>query len=176
MVDNTPIYKSQPVYYDLEDDIAYISSRNTCNKGVGMSDLLENQKCIVIRSGHLKTLHALGSLGGLSGIVLPPYRVVCQTKSDHRQLRFSDHDQSVFCHRNLSEQNVIVDLDMPKSMPLLTGSMPDFTQFPSSGPFYTRFGLSVTQRDNVDNYFDLLDFFRWKSEALLEFQTTSAQV
>jgi hypothetical protein len=83
-----------------------------------MSSLTEDQKGVVCKElqGHLVTLKTLTSnrLGGPSGIVIPPYRVLRRTETDHWHLKPSDHNEYVFCHINLSQQNVIVDPDTLK--------------------------------------------------------------
>ncbi|KAE8342496.1 kinase-like domain-containing protein [Aspergillus arachidicola] len=81
--------------------------------GISMSQLSEEQKEVVNveLQQHLDTLHAIKSktIGGPSGIVIPPYRVMRQSNKDLWSRLSSATCDYVFCHNDLSQQNVIVD-------------------------------------------------------------------
>jgi len=102
------------VYADFEDDDAYYLIAEYI-EGESMSKLSEEKKATVREEleAHLAKLQGLRSkqLGGPSGIVIPPYRVVYKTdrKSDNGSLRASNREKYVFCHNDLSQHNVIVD-------------------------------------------------------------------
>ncbi|KAL2757212.1 hypothetical protein ACRALDRAFT_2097119, partial [Sodiomyces alcalophilus JCM 7366] len=74
------------VYYDFKDNNAYYLIAEYV-KGVSISELLEDQKGIIRKElqGYLATLKTLKSnrLSGLSGLVIPPYRVIRRTEIDH---------------------------------------------------------------------------------------------
>ncbi|KAM5352497.1 hypothetical protein ACJ41O_005219 [Fusarium nematophilum] len=103
------------VHCDFEDDGAYYLVTEYV-EGVAMSDLSDDGKAVVREElqRHLATLKTLKSnrLGGPSGIVIPPYRVMRRIETDHWSLRPSEQEEEyVFCHNDLSQQNVVVDPD-----------------------------------------------------------------
>lgn len=133
IADNTtiPIPKLHCCFED--DDAVYLIMEYI--EGVTMNDLSEEQRCIVQEelAGHLATLHSLRSktIGGPSGLVLPPYRVTLQSPRDAWMLRASESEEYVFCHNDLSQQNIIVD---PQSLKILAiidwntlASIPNFS-------------------------------------------------
>lgn len=54
------------------------------------------------------------NIGGPSGIVIPPFRVTLGLENDDWALEPSEIDECVFCHNDLSQQNIIVDPDTLK--------------------------------------------------------------
>lgn len=82
-------------------------------EGVGMDSLDEVQRRKVMEEleNHLETLHALQNFrpGGPSGIVIPPYRITEKTARDKWAPQNRTNETLVFCHNDLSMQNVIVD-------------------------------------------------------------------
>lgn len=66
-------------------------------RSVGMSELPEEL------DQYIATLHALKSktIGGLSGIVIPPYRVMKCTENDNWHLASSEYNDYVFCHNDI---------------------------------------------------------------------------
>ncbi|KAJ5140467.1 hypothetical protein N7448_003875 [Penicillium atrosanguineum] len=80
---------------------------------ISMRDLTDDQKEVVRAEidQHLAMLRGLRSceLGGPSGIVLPPYRVMECTDKDAWSLRPSGSDEYVFCHNYLTHSNINVD-------------------------------------------------------------------
>lgn len=155
------------VYCDFEDEDAYYLVTEYV-EGVSMSQLTEDQKAVVREElqGHLATLQTLKSnrLGGPSGIVIPPYRVLRRTEIDHWHLKPLDHDEYVFCHNDLSQQNVIVDPDTLKINAIIDWEYAGFYPARFEWPFYTRLGPSVAGKDEVDDSLELLDFLKSRSE------------
>ncbi|KAB5536139.1 kinase-like domain-containing protein [Coniochaeta sp. 2T2.1] len=155
------------VYCDFEDEDAYYLVTEYV-QGVSMSRLTEDQKAVVRKElqGHLATLQTLKSnrLGGPSGIVIPPYRVLRRTETDYWHLKPSDHDEYVFCHNDLSQQNVIVDPDTLKINAIIDWEYARFYPARFEWPFYTRLGPSVAGKDEVDDSLELLDFLKSRSE------------
>ncbi|KAG8161110.1 hypothetical protein KVR01_009374 [Diaporthe batatas] len=155
------------VYCDFEDDDAYYLVTEYV-EGVSMSDLTEDQKAVVREElrGHLATLRTLRSnrLGGPLGIVIPPYRVLRHTETDRWRLKPSDHDEYVFCHNDLSQQNVIVDPEMLRINAIIDWEYAGFYPARFEWPFYTRLGPSVAGKDEVDDSIELLDFLKSQSE------------
>ncbi|KAB8274046.1 hypothetical protein BDV30DRAFT_97873 [Aspergillus minisclerotigenes] len=86
--------------------------------GITMSQLSEEQKEVVNveLQQHLDTLHGINSktIGGPSGIVIPPYRVMRQSSKDVWTCLSSETWDYVFCHNDISQQNVIVDSETLK--------------------------------------------------------------
>lgn len=162
------------VYCDFEDDEAYYLITEYV-EGVAMSELEEDQMAVVREElvRHLATLQTLKSnrIGGPSGIVVPPYRVLRRTERNIWPLRLSDHDEYVFCHNDLSQQNVIVDPDTLKIKAIIdweyAGFYPPFFEW----PFHKRLGPSVAIDGEVDDSSALLDFLNSQvevSRALLQ--------
>ncbi|KAI0395401.1 kinase-like protein [Xylariaceae sp. FL0594] len=155
------------VYCDFEDDDAYYLVTEYV-EGVGMSDLSsDDQKAVVRREleSHLATLKktlTFNRLGGPSGIVIPPYRVLRRTEpeTDHqwRRLKPSDQKEYVFCHNDLSQQYVIVDPDTLKINAIIDWEYAGFYPASFEWPFYTRLGPSVAVKDEVDDSLELLEF------------------
>ncbi|KAF4462084.1 kinase-like domain [Fusarium albosuccineum] len=149
------------VYCHFEDDGAYYLITEYI-EGVSMSELPEEQKAVVreeleSQRAKLKTLKSC-RLGGPSGLVIPPYRVLQRTKTDDWNLRLSSHDEYVFCHNDLSQQNVIVDPDTLKIRAIIDWEYAGFFPPRFEYPFYNRLGPSSAINDEVDDSLDLLEF------------------
>ncbi|KAL9099301.1 MAG: hypothetical protein Q9163_005179 [Psora crenata] len=131
-------------------------------QGVNMSDLTEGQKKTVMEEIdiHLASLRSLTSktVGGPSGLIIPPYRVTLQTANDRWRIPASEANHYVFCHNDLSQQNIIVDPNTLKINAIVdweySGFYPVFFDF----PFYTRLGPSVAVEGETDDTSRLLDF------------------
>ncbi|KAL2153511.1 hypothetical protein VTH82DRAFT_4666 [Thermothelomyces myriococcoides] len=150
------------LFCDFEDDDAYYVITQYID-GVSMAELPEHQKAVVIAEleGYLAELKLLRSnrMGGPTGIVIPPYRVLCEAeRDDWSQLRPSDRDEYVFCHNDCSQHNVIVDPSTLKIAAIIdweyAGFYPECFEF----PFYRRNGPSVALGEEEDDTFVLLDF------------------
>lgn len=85
--------------------------------GERMSELSDDQKHVVQTENnqHLATLQEIKSdtIGGPSGIIIPPYRVMRHAGNDDWVSKTSDEKEYVFCHNDLSQHNIIVD---PRSL------------------------------------------------------------
>ncbi|KAI1174943.1 kinase-like protein [Nemania sp. FL0916] len=155
------------VYCDFEDDDAYYLVTEYV-EGVGMSDLTEDQKAVVRDEleSHFTTLRTLKSdrLGGPSGIVIPPYRVLRRTEKDDWHLTPSNHNEYVFCHNDLSQPNVVVDPDTLKVNAIIDWEYAGFYPAHFERPFYLRPGPSVALKDETDDSFQLLEFLESRRE------------
>ena len=129
-------------------------------EGVNMADLTEDEKHVVKQelAKHLESLHNLRSctLGGVSGLTIPPFRVLDKTFRDDWDLRPSETEEYVFCHNDLSQHNIIVD---PKSLKInaiidweYAGFFPKHFEF----PFWERLGPSVALDGEKDDSEELL--------------------
>lgn len=155
---NIPVPK---VCCAFEDDEAYYLITELID-GVNMSGLEEAQKETVIKEikVHLQTLRNLksGSVGGPSGIVIPPYRVTLKTENDKWELPVSQTQEYVFCHNDLSQHNILVDPTTLKITAIIdweySGFWPEYFEF----PFYTRRGPSVAIKDEIDDTHHLVNF------------------
>ncbi|KAI0427138.1 kinase-like protein [Xylaria sp. FL1042] len=167
------------VYCDFEDEDAYYLVTEYV-EGVSMSRLTDDQKAVVCGEiqSHLTTLKTLTSnrLGGPSGIVIPPYRVLRRTELDHWHLKPSDQNEYVFCHNDLSQQNVIVDPDTLKINAIIDWEYAGFYPACFERPFYTRLGPSIAGIDEVDDSLELLEFLKSRSETKDETKSRSRQV
>ena len=155
------------VYCDFEDSDAYYVVMEYID-GIAMSDLGEDQKVIVGKEvqGHLVTLRSLKSMqpGGPSGLVIPPYRVMCQTEKDSWQLRPSSGEAYWFCHNDLSQQNVVVDVETLKIKAILDWEYAGFYPAYFEREFFTRLGPSVAIAGEVDDSAQLLEFLQTNTE------------
>ncbi|POR32124.1 Uncharacterized protein TPAR_07663 [Tolypocladium paradoxum] len=149
------------VYCHFEDDGAYYLITEYI-EGVSMSELPEGQKAIVreelkIYRAKLKTLKSC-RLGGPAGIVIPPYRVLRHTETDYWDLRPSSHNEYVFCHNDLSQQNIIVYPDTLKIRAIIDWEYAGFFPPRFEYPFYNRLGPSSAIDGEVDDSLNLLRF------------------
>ncbi|KAL1840079.1 hypothetical protein VTJ49DRAFT_814 [Mycothermus thermophilus] len=156
------------LFCDFEDDDAYYLITEYV-EGVSMAELPDEQKQVVTEElesylAQLKTLRS-NRLGGPTGIVIPPYRVLCETeRDDWSRLRTADRPEYVFCHNDCSQHNVIVNPDTLKIAAIVdweyAGFYPEWFEF----PFYTRKGPSVALGDEEDDASRLLDFLNSQRE------------
>ncbi|KAK4223607.1 kinase-like domain-containing protein [Podospora fimiseda] len=129
-------------------------------EGVGMNELNEDQQQIVTKEleKHLTTLKTLKSntWGGPGGFTLPPYRVM--KKSNGRLWRMSPRQEQslVFCHNDLSANNVIVDPDTLKIKAIIDWEYSGFFPPEFERTFYTRPGPSIALEGEVDDVNTLL--------------------
>ena len=89
--------------FDLNDSLVIITEYID---GVNISDLSEVEKQVVQTeiNQHLATLREIKSdtIGGPSGITIPPHRVMKQAENDDWDPKTSDKKEYVFCHNDLS--------------------------------------------------------------------------
>lgn len=149
------------VYCEFEDDEAYYLITEYID-GVGISDLSEDDKAIVEKEleEHVSKLKRLRSnrLGGPSGMVIPPYRVMVRTETDSWSLHPSEREDYVFCHNDLSQQNVVVDPDTLKINAIIDWEYAGFYPSHFEWPFYKRLGPSAAINGEHDDSYDLLAF------------------
>ncbi|KAL2132420.1 hypothetical protein VTI74DRAFT_3818 [Chaetomium olivicolor] len=151
------------LFCDFEDDDAYYVITEYI-EGVSMADLPDDQKEVVTAEleDHLAKMKELRSprLGGPTGIVVPPYRVLCETEREDwsSRLRQAEHAQYVFCHNDCSQHNVIVNPETLKIAAIVdweyAGFYPEYFEF----PFYKRNGPSVALGEEEDDTERLLRF------------------
>ena len=162
---NTNIHVPK-VYCDFEDDGAYYLITEYIN-GVNMADLSDEGKLVVRKEleQHLTTLRTLRSdrLGGPSGIVIPPYRVMQRTETNHWLLSHARDEEYVFCHNDLSQHNVVVDPDTLRITAIIDWEYAGFFPRRFEWPFYTRLGPSAAVGNEHDDSHELLDFLHSQS-------------
>ncbi|CAI6098740.1 unnamed protein product [Clonostachys chloroleuca] len=150
---NIPLPK---LYACIEDDgAAYLITKYI--EGVNMNDLDSEKKEIVAKElqGHMETLKELKSnvWGGPGGVVLPPYRIM--RHSDGRPWRMQDRDSKdlVFCHNDLSANNIIVDPHTLKINAIIDWEYGGFYPAEFEWHFYQRqkSGPSVAQEGELDD-------------------------
>ncbi|KAJ6020629.1 hypothetical protein N7540_006133 [Penicillium herquei] len=131
-----------------------------------MRQLPEEQKRLVWPEidQHLATLREIKSstLGGSSGLIIPPYRVMDETENDDWSQKEVEAPEYIFCHNDLAQQNIIVDPETLKIKAIIDWEYSGF--FPSyfEAPFYKRWGPSVALEEfgESDDVSRLLDFLR----------------
>lgn len=157
-VTNIPV---PSVLCDFEDDGAYYLITEYV-EGVAMSELSAEQKEHVCEElhQHLATLHDLKSktIGGLSGVIIPPYRVMKATENDDWHLSSSEDDEYVFCHNDISQQNVIVNPNSLKIVAIIDWEYAGFYPVFFEAPFYKRLGPSAAIEGELDDTPKLIQF------------------
>ncbi|EFQ97602.1 hypothetical protein MGYG_00641 [Nannizzia gypsea CBS 118893] len=111
---------------------------------------------------HILDLHALRSskIGGPTGLVIPPYRVMQKSFIDNWELQQSDKDEFVFCHNDLSQHNVIVDPNSLKIRAIIDWEYAGFYPAYFDRSFFRRKGPSVAIDGETDDSEILLDFLQ----------------
>ncbi|KAG7135979.1 hypothetical protein HYQ45_006435 [Verticillium longisporum] len=149
------------VYCDFQDDEAYYLITEYV-EGVSMSELSDDQKATVREELqiHLAKLRALRSnkIGGPSGLVIPPYRALRLTDVDTWSLRPSDQDEYVFCHNDLSQQNVVVNPETLQIKAIIDWEYAGFYPPRFERPFFNRLGPSVAINSEIDDSSNILEF------------------
>lgn len=162
-VSNIPV---PTVYGAFEVDGSYFLITEYI-EGVGMSQLPEHQKKTVHveLDQHLASLRKITSntIGGPSGIVIPPYRVMHRADKDNWSLRPSEGRDYVFCHNDLAQQNIIVDPVTLKINAIIDWEYAGFFPQYFEAPFYKRRGPSVALDGEEDDVPKLLEFLRANS-------------
>ena len=136
-------------------------------EGVTMASLNSEQKDVVkaeIRR-HLKTLHGLhsrrvGAPDPRAGLVIPPYRVQKEILRDDCTFPDAETDEYVFCHNDLSQQNVIVDPQTLKIKALIKWEYAGFWPVSFERPFFERPGPSVALPGERADWNDVAGFYR----------------
>ncbi|KAI6350864.1 hypothetical protein MCOR25_010327 [Pyricularia grisea] len=146
------------LYATFEDDgVAYLITEYV--NGVGMNDLTTEQQKVVVQEleKHLKTLKKLTSpqWGGPEGLVLPPYRIMKNCDGPW-YMKHRKESSLVFCHNDLSANNVIVDPSSLKIMAIIDWEYSGFFPLEFERPFYRRPGPSIALPDEVDDVENLL--------------------
>lgn len=157
---NIPIPK---LYSCFEDDGAVILVTEYIN-GVGMHELDDAQREIVRAEleRHLETLHGLRSsrIGGPSGIVIPPYRATAATVRDDWNLQESLAEEYVFCHNDLSQQNVLVDPVSLRITAIIDWEYAGFFPAWFERRFFKRLGPSVALNGEDDDSRRIIEFLQ----------------
>ncbi|KAL4948490.1 kinase-like domain-containing protein [Aspergillus filifer] len=130
--------------------------------GVAMSNLAEDQKRVVCTKveQYRATLRGIKSntIGGPSGIVLPPYRVMRLSDRNEWPRKVTKDDGYIFCHNDLAQHNIIVDPETLEIRAIIdweyAGFFPEYFEW----PFYKRRGPSVAQSGEDDDSAVLLEF------------------
>lgn len=155
------------VYADFEDDGAYYLVTEFIH-GVELNDLaLEKKNLVRVElKQHLHTLHNLRSttIGGPSGLLIPPRSVMESTKQDIWVLQPSGSgEEYVFCHNDLSEYNIIVNPETFKIAAIIdlehAGFFPEFFE----APVYTRDGPEAKLTNEKDHVARLVKFLTSQS-------------
>ncbi|OAL74410.1 hypothetical protein A7D00_2443 [Trichophyton violaceum] len=127
-----------------------------------MDRLTEDQKARVESEleKHIQNLHALRSskIGGPTGLVIPPYRAMQKSFNDDWEPQQSDKDDFVFCHNDLSQNNVIVDPNSLKIRAIIDWEYAGFYPAYFDRSFFRRKGPSVAIDGETDDSEILLDF------------------
>ena len=145
-----------------DDDAVYLVMENV--EGVSMAELEKKQREIVHEEleQHLQTMRGLRSskLGGPSGLVVPPYRATLQTIKDNWNPNQSDIMSFVFCHNDLSQQNVVVDPKTLKIKAILDWEYAGFYPEWFERRFFKRLGPSVALEGEEDDAKRIVEFMQ----------------
>lgn len=149
------------VYCAFEEDDSYYLITEYVD-GVSMVDLSQDQKDIVCKEleDHITTMRALTSnrLGGPSGTLIPPYRVLKHAETKQWNMKLAETSEYVFCHNDLSQQNVIVDPTSLKVNAIIEWEYAGYFPRKFECPFFYRRGPSPAIGDETDDSSDLLAF------------------
>lgn len=150
------------VYGSFEVDDSYFLIMEYVD-GVGMSELSEEDKEVVCAElcQHQATLRKIkrNTIGGPSGILIPPYRVMRCRNNDTWTPRLPESAEYVFCHNDLSQHNVIVDPRTLKINAIIDWEYAGFFPQYFEAPFYKRPGPSVAINGESDDVRELLQLF-----------------
>lgn len=143
----------------FEDDAYYLVTEYI--HGCRMLDLREDQKATVRGELQMYTqkLKRLTStrLGGPSGIVIPPLRALRHVPAMKWDLEESDlSGEYVFCHNDLSQQNILVDPETLKIKAIIDWEYAGFFPQWFEWPFYIHAGAAST--GGCDDEDLILDF------------------
>ncbi|EEQ35074.1 conserved hypothetical protein [Microsporum canis CBS 113480] len=108
---------------------------------------------------HLESMKKLKSRfwGGPSGVVVPPYRVMVRSARPQWEMKPLESEALVFCHNDLSTNNVIVDPETLKVRAIIDWEYAGFYPEEFEGMFYRRPGPSVALEGEVNDEDRLLD-------------------
>jgi aminoglycoside phosphotransferase (APT) family kinase protein len=158
------------LYCHFLDDGAYYLITEFV-EGTSMADLPAEQKAIVCEEleKHREKLRTLKSnrIGGPSGIIIPPYRVLKHAETECWKLEPSSKSEYVFCHNDLSQQNVIVDRESLKIKAIIDWEYAGFFPPQFDYPFYERLGPSSAINGETDDSLALLDYLRSRASGNL---------
>ncbi|THZ50791.1 hypothetical protein D6C86_10616 [Aureobasidium pullulans] len=153
-----PIPKLHACFED--DEAVYLIMEYV--KGRGMDELEDEQKLVVQKEleSYLQQIHKFRSavVGGLSGIVVFPYRLQQKTPIDLWNIEPSKTEEYVLCHNDLSQQNVIVYPDSLKIRAIIDWEYAGYWPERFEKPFYKRLGPSIALGNEADDADDMLHF------------------
>ncbi|KAM0267818.1 hypothetical protein ACHAQH_010079 [Verticillium albo-atrum] len=136
-----------------DDGAAYLVTEYV--EGVGMNVLDTESQAIVAKElqRHTQTLKELTSdtWGGPGGVVLPPYRMMRKSNGRPWRMRRRDVPDLVFCHNDLSANNVIVEPKTLEIKAIVDWEYAGFYPAEFEFPFYRRPGPSVALDGEVDD-------------------------
>jgi len=145
--------------FEVDDSFVLITEHVD---GVSMSDLSDNQKSVVRTEleQHLATLRGIKSntIGGPSGIVLPPYRVMRLSDKNEWPRKVSKDGEFVFCHNDLAQHNIIVNPRTLKIQAIIDWEYAGFFPEHFEWLFYERRGPSIALDGEHDDSAELLQF------------------
>ena len=129
-----------------------------------MSSLSEDDKQVVHMEikQDLATLQGIKSntIGGPSGIIIPPYRVMRHAGNDGWATKISDKKEYVFCHNDLSQHNIIVDPQSLKIRAIIDWEYAGFYPKEFKGAYYKRPRPSVALDSEYDDAAKLFEFIK----------------
>ena len=157
-VTNIPVPR---VLAAFPDDSSYVLVMEYM-QGVPLKTLESREKEIGFAeiANHLDTLRTLKSnrMGGITGLILPPYRVLLETKNDEWQVAHSDIEEYAFCHNDLSQSNVLVNPDTLKITAILDWEYSGFYPPQFERRIYLRHGPSVVPKGEKNDSLELLEY------------------
>ncbi|KAK6002450.1 hypothetical protein QM012_002088 [Aureobasidium pullulans] len=131
-----------------------------------MDELSDSDRAVIAKEletyiAQLRTLTS-SNLGGCSGLAIPPYRVWQETPRDEWKFRPSDTEDYVFCHMDLSQQNVLVCHDELKIRAIIDWEYSGFWPEKFERRYYERLGPSVALEGEIDDVDDILSLMNEK--------------
>lgn len=128
-----------------------------------MDELEDEQKQVAAQEleEYLGTLHRIRSrsLGGPTGIIVPPYRAMINTFRDDWKIEKSISEKYIFCHNDLSQNNVIVDSITLKIKAILDWKYAEFYPEFFEARFFIRLGPLIVLSGEVDDSDIIAEYF-----------------
>ncbi|KLU86779.1 hypothetical protein MAPG_05789 [Magnaporthiopsis poae ATCC 64411] len=136
-----------------DDGAAYLITEFV--EGVALGQLEPAQQKMVVPEleRHIAALKELTSAvwGGPDGLVLPPYRIMRKSKGHPWHMRRRNEKSLVFCHNDLSANNIIVDPYTLRIKAIIDWEYAGFFPAEFDRPFYLRPGPPVALHGEFDD-------------------------
>ena len=105
-----------------------------------------------------------------------PYRATLKTLRDDWNLKLSDDEKYVFCHNDLSQQNIIVDPESLKIKAIIDWEYAGFFPAEFEMPFFERIGPSIALDGEEDDPSRIVEFLQAQSVRIFMWGDSPKQI